>query len=310
MPAPFAIVSLASQEKETDLFAQQLGESLLQWGFCGISDHSIDSDLIDEVMRIFKEFFALPETIKTRYYDSSLKGARGYTPTRVETPKNSSHPDFKEFWHVGRELNKDHLFAKWMHQNFEVTEIEMFKEKTNTLFEQFDDLGQILLSAIAVFLNLEAHYFSTHAGLGNSIMRAIHYPPIQLKEAAERAGAHEDINLITLLLGGHQSGLELLTKEGKWEKIQVERDIIICNIGDMLQRLTNHYLPSTTHRVSASMAEAKTSRYSIPFFVHPNPDWRIQTLTSCISDKYPNRYTESILAEDYLALRLKEIKLA
>jgi len=310
MPPPFAIISLEKQQKETELFAQELGENLLQWGFCGISEHTIDPNLIDDVMIIFKEFFALPKATKKHYFDPKLKGARGYTPTRIETPKDSNHADYKEFWHVGRELEKTHPLSKWMHENYEVTEIEKFNEKTNALFDQFDNLGQSLLSAIAVFLKLDAHYFATHAGAGNSIMRAIHYPPIELKEAAQRAGAHEDINLITLLVGGHQSGLQLLNKQGKWEKIKVQRNIIICNIGDMLQRFTNHYLPSTTHRVSSSMKEAKISRYSIPFFVHPNPDWRIKTLANCITDQYPNRYPKSILAEDFLASRLKEINLA
>jgi len=308
MPTPFAIISLNNEKKNTDIFAQQLGKNFLQWGFCGIKDHGIDFALIDHVMQLFEEFFALPLTTKMQYYDTR-PAARGYTPTRIETPKDSEIADFKEFWHVGRELESTHPFSKWMHKNFEVAEIMTFKENTNALFKQFDHLGQTLLAAVAVFLNLDRHYFATYAGSGSSIMRAIHYPPMQLKDKAERAGAHEDINLITLLLGGHQSGLELLTKHGKWEKIQVDRDVIICNIGDMMQRFTNHYLPSTTHRVSASSSTTKTSRYSIPFFVHPNPDWNIKTLTSCISKTNPDRYPKSILAQDYLEERLKQIKL-
>jgi|TARA_B100000767_G_C19732495_1_gene522363 isopenicillin N synthase-like dioxygenase len=310
MSAPFAIISLEKQKKDAKQFAQELGESFLQCGFCGISEHTLDLDLIDDVMIIFKEFFALPHATKKQYFDPKVKGARGYTPTRIETPKDSNHADYKEFWHVGRELESHHPLSQWMHKNLDVKEIEKFNKKTNALYDQFDKLGQSLLSAIAIFLKLDATYFITHAGAGNSIMRAIHYPPIELKEEAQRAGAHEDINLITLLIGGHQSGLELLTKQGKWEKIQVERNIIICNIGDMLQRFTNHYLPSTTHRVSASMMEAKISRYSIPFFVHPNSDWRIKTLADCITNQNPNRYSESILAEDFLASRLREINLA
>lgn len=310
MSAPFAIISLDSEKTNAEVFAQQLGNNFLQWGFCGIQDHRIDLNLIDNVMELFEEFFALPLTTKMQYFDTKLKGARGYTPTRIETPKGSNFADLKEFWHVGRELESPHPFSKWMHKNFDVTEIRVFKESTNALFDQFDLLGQSLLAAIAIFLDLDKHYFVKHAGLGNSIMRAIHYPPIQQEDHAERAGAHEDINLITLLLGGHQSGLELLTKTGKWEKIQVDREVVICNIGDMLQRFTNHYLPSTTHRVSSSASVARTSRYSIPFFVHPNPDWNIKTLTNCISVTHPDCYPESILAEDYLELRLKEIKLA
>ena len=152
-------------------------------------------------------------------------------------------------------------------------------------------------------------FFSTAVNKGNSVMRTIHYPPVQNNEIGERAGAHEDINLITLLIGGHKSGLEILSKEGEWQDATVEEDVIICNIGDMLQRLTNNYLRSTTHRVSASSLQSESSRYSIPFFVHPNPDWLITTLPSCFDEDRPNLYTESILAEDYLQERLKEIKL-
>ena len=310
MTAPFANISLATNARDKKLFAQQLGENILACGFCGITDHSINPNLIDEVMHIFEAFFALPRNTKMIYCDRKLKGARGYTPMSIETPKDSTHPDFKEFWHVGREIAVNHEFAKWMHRNKEVYEIKNFQENTNALFTQFDELGQTLLEAIAIFLDLNEDYFVTHAGQGNSLMRAIHYPPIKENNSAERAGPHEDINLITLLLGGHQRGLELLNKQGHWEKIAVSRDVVICNIGDMLQRFTNHYLPSTTHRVAKSGSNTTKSRYSIPFFVHPNPDWQIKTLASCISDDRPDRYPEPIMAEDFLEQRRKEIKLA
>lgn len=310
MTAPFANISLASQAADKKLFAQQFGENILNCGFCGILDHSIDPILIDEVMSIFEKFFALPTSTKMTYYDKKLKGARGYTPMSIETPKDSTQADFKEFFHVGRKLAANHDFAKWMHRNKEVHEIKDFQEKTDALYHQFDNLGQKLLSAIALFLKLDDDYFITHANHGNSLMRAIHYPPIQESNSAERAGAHEDINLITLLLGGHQRGLELLNKQGQWEKIAVNRDVIICNIGDMLQRFTNHYLPSTTHRVAKSGSDKTISRYSIPFFVHPNPDWQIKTLASCISGESPDRYPEHIMAEDFLEQRRREIKLA
>jgi len=310
LPSLFATLSLKERDQDAELFAKELGENFLKWGFCGIKDHNIDQKLIQEVLQIFEAFFALPVAQKMQYFNPNLHGSRGYTPMKVEKAKDSAYPDIKEFWHIGRELEITHPFSKWMHENLYVSEIHQFKEKTSTLFLQFDHLGQTLLNSIAIFLGIDEQYFSSTAGLGNSIMRAIHYPPITQKDMAERAGAHEDINLITLLIGGHQSGLELLTKNNTWEKVQVGRDVVICNIGDMLQRFTNHYLPSTTHRVSATKTESKNSRYSIPFFVHSNPDWLIETLETCITDNCPNKYSQSILAEDYLNERLKEINLA
>ena len=157
----------------------------------------------------------------------------------------------KEFWHVGRELSLGHPYQQWMPGNYVVEEVPNFKDKTQELYDQFDKLGKTILTSIALYLDLEGTYFDKVVNEGNSLMRPIHYPAIESSEKGERAGAHEDINLITLLIGGHQSGLELLSKEGNWEKINLDDDVIVCNIGDMLQRLTNNYLKSTTHRVTA-----------------------------------------------------------
>jgi len=196
-----------------------------------------------------------------------------------------------------------------MHENFRVSEIPSFEEKTTELFNQFDALGKEILDSIGHFLKLEKDFFSSAVNEGNSIMRPIHYPPVVDGDLGERAGAHEDINLITLLVGGHQKGLEILTKSNEWIDVKVESDVIVCNIGDMMQRLTNNYLVSTTHRVRATESEYSSSRYSIPFFVHPNPDWLIETLTNCYNKNNPNLYPQNILAEEYLQQRLKEIKL-
>ena len=190
-----------------------------------------------------------------------------------------------------------------------VTEIPEFKEKVKELFSQFDSLGQILLQSIEIFLDLEQGYFEKVANQGNSVMRSIHYPPVREDDRGERSGAHEDINLITLLIGGHQPGLEIKTKDNNWISIDTEPEVIVCNIGDMLQRLTNHKLVSTTHRVNAPKESKHMSRFSVPFFVHPNPNWLIETLDSCCTEDNPKRYPDAILAEDYLQERLKEIKL-
>ena len=197
-----------------------------------------------------------------------------------------------------------------MHDNLIIMEVSGLSDKANSLFNQFDNLGRSLLESIALYLNLDEEYFSKATNKGNSVMRIIHYPPIENEERGERAGAHEDINLITLLIGGQQAGLEILTKEDRWVRASVDKDVIICNIGDMLQRLTNNYLISTTHRVKALADEINTSRYSIPFFVHPNPDWYIETLSNLVDKTTPNLYPEGILAEDFLQERLKEIKLS
>ena len=309
MSTPFKILSFQEKQKDRHNFSNELGESFKQWGFAGIKDHNIDKDLVRDVISLFSEFFSLSRDIKDNYYKPDLGGARGYTPIKIETPKGGEDPDIKEFWHVGRSLNQDDPYKKWMHDNLIIQEIPELSKKANNLYTQFDNLGRELLESIALYLNLECSYFSNAVNKGNSVMRAIHYPPIRKDEIGERAGAHEDINLITLLIGGHKSGLEILAQNGEWKDATVEEDVIICNIGDMLQRLTNNYLRSTTHRVSASSLQSDSSRYSIPFFVHPNPDWMITTLPSCCDEERPNLYRESILAEDYLQERLKEIKL-
>ena len=287
-----------------------MGKNFENSGFCGITEHSINKKLIEEVLQIFKEFFILPEEEKMQYFEGNLGGARGYTPIKVETPKGGYDADIKEFWQTGRSLSKDHEFRTWMPANKWASEILGFKEKVGELFDQFDLVGRSLLRSVAIFLQIEENYFEEVASEGNSVMRSIHYPPVRQNEKGERSGAHEDINLITLLIGGHQPGLEILSKKNEWLPVNFDSEVLICNIGDMLQRFTNHKLVSTTHRVVVPEEASKnTSRYSIPFFVHPNPNWVIETLDSCCSEDNPKKYQEAILAEDYLQERLKEIKL-
>ena len=309
MHTPFSIISLSDFDKDSSSFSEELGANLRKWGFCGIKDHGIDTKLVKEVQNIFKGFFNLPKEDKLHFFNPDLGGARGYTPFKIETPKDANKPDLKEFWHVGRELDSIDPFRQWMPDNIDIPSIPNFRDKTNELFLQFDHLGSSLLQAIAMHLGLENNYFDPHINKGNSVMRVIHYPPIESTQEGERAGAHEDINLITLLIGGQQAGLEILSKEEGWLRASVEEDVIICNIGDMLQRFTNNNLKSTTHRVRAVGGEASSSRYSIPYFFHPNPDWYIETLENQIDEDNPNNYPEGILSEDYLQERLKEIKL-
>ena len=309
MQTPFSVLSLKGLNEDPQTFSQELGKNFRDSGFCGIKDHGIDTKLVTEVQDLMKRFFNLPEETKRSYFKPELNGARGYTPFKIETPKDANLADLKEFWHVGRELDKGDPFKQWMPDNLDIPDLIMFKEKTNDLFSQFDELGKQLLEAIALDLNLNSNFFHNITNKGNSVMRVIHYPPLDREEKGERAGAHEDINLITLLIGGQQAGLEILSRKNEWLRASVSNNVIICNIGDMLQRLTNNNLKSTTHRVKAIADEAMTSRYSIPFFVHPNPDWFIQTLESQVNESHPNMYPKGILAEDFLQERLKEIKL-
>ena len=237
-------------------------------------------------------------------------GARGYTGFGVEKAKDSNHPDLKEFWHVGRELTGPAPHAS-LYPNVWPTEVEGFKQATYALYTELEKLGNTVLEALALFLGQQQNYFADKVNYGNSILRPIHYPPIKdTSTQSIRAGQHEDINLITLLVGSNEAGLEILRRDGSWLPVTTIEGTIVVNIGDMLQRLTNHVLPSTTHRVvNPAGAAAGEPRYSIPFFMHPNPDYVIKTLETCISADRPNRYPEPINSNDYLMQRLEEIGL-
>jgi isopenicillin N synthase-like dioxygenase len=254
--------------------------------------------------------FALPDLEKRRFHVPGGGGARGYTPFKTEIAKGASAVDLKEFWHVGRELPTGHRFADVMPANVWPDRPEGFRETFVELFAAFDRAGDRLLSAIARYLGLSPDWFDPAVRDGNSVLRLLHYPPIAADAEGERAGAHEDINLITLLLGAEEAGLELLDRDGRWLPIRPPERAMVVNVGDMLQRLTNHVLPSTTHRVVNPPAERRgASRYSMPFFLHPAPDFLIRTLPGCVSAAHPDRYPDPITAHDYLHERLVEIGL-
>jgi isopenicillin N synthase-like dioxygenase len=292
-------------------FVAQLGAAYREWGFAGISGHGIPDALIDGAYRTFQAFFALPDEVKRKYHVPGGGGARGYTPFGIETAKDSRYPDLKEFWHVGREIPRDSKYAEVMPPNLWPEEVPEFKRYAYGLFQALDALGSQVLSALALHLGLPEDYFADKTDFGNSILRPIHYPPITAPDVPNvRAGAHEDINLITLLVGASAAGLEVKSRQGEWVPFTADADTIVVNIGDMLQRLTNHVYPSTTHRVVNPPGEAaRKPRYSTPFFLHPNPDFLIETLPGCISADNPNRYAEPISSHDYLMERLREIKL-
>jgi isopenicillin N synthase-like dioxygenase len=296
---------------DRDAFVAELGAAYREWGFAGIRGHGIPAAQIDRAYQVFERFFALPEEVKRRYHVPGGGGARGYTPFGVETAKGAQHYDLKEFWHVGREIPRDSRHADVMPPNLWPTEIPEFREVAYGLYTSLDQLGARVLSALALHIGLPADWFVDKTDCGNSILRPIHYPPITTPEVPnERAGAHEDINLITLLVGASAEGLEVRSRKGEWVPFTAEADTIVVNIGDMLQRLTNHVYPSTTHRVVNPQGEkARQPRYSTPFFLHPNPDFVIDVLPSCVSAENPSRYPEPITAQGYLEERLREIKL-
>ena len=298
-------------DTDRQAFVAELGAAYREWGFCGINGHGIPDELINGAYGVFKAFFALPEEVKKHYHVAGGGGARGYTPFGIETAKGSQHFDLKEFWHIGREIPRDSKYADDMPPNLWPTEVDGFREFGYGLYQALDALGSRVLSALALHIELPEDYFADKTNYGNSILRPIHYPPITTPDVPNvRAGAHEDINLITLLVGASAAGLEVLSRRGEWIPFTADEDTIVVNIGDMLQRLTNHVYPSTTHRVTNPPGElARQPRYSTPFFLHPNPDFVIDVLPQCISADNPSRYPEPITAQGYLEERLREIKL-
>ena len=308
---PDTVPTLDARQSESAQFAQDISAAYEEFGFVIIENHGIDRQLIDRCLECFRRFFALPEAEKLRYRVPGGGGARGYTPFGIETAKGATHHDLKEFWHVGRELPPGHPFTQIMAPNIWVDGIPGFRESTLGLYKAFDALGLRLLSAIARSVALPANFFDDKVNLGNSILRVIHYPPLPPEPTPSvRAGAHEDINVITLLLGAEEPGLEVLSRKGEWLPINPAPGTLVCNVGDMLQRLTNRHLRSTTHRVVNPPRErASNARYSLPFFLHFNPDFLIKTLPQYIDAQHPDQFPVPINAHDFLQERLREIKL-
>jgi isopenicillin N synthase-like dioxygenase len=306
-----ASVSLKDADTDPQAFADKLGRSFEEFGFAIIADHGIPDDLIHRAEDKAKAFFALPEEVKRKYAIAGGGGARGYTPFGIETAKGAKSHDLKEFWHVGRDLPPGHKFRAHMPDNVWPDEVPSFRDTFTELYATFDRTGLKILKAIARFLNVEEDYFADTVRDGNSVMRLLHYPPIEGEPGSHvRAGAHEDINTITLLLGAEEAGLELLTRDGRWIPVSPKPGEMVVNIGDMLQRLTNGVLRSTSHRVVNPPAERRNrARYSMPFFLHFRSDFLIEALPGTVpageEPKWP-----PITANDYLQERLREIKLA
>lgn len=304
-------ISRFDDPAQRDAFVAELGTAYREWGFAGVRGHGIPQAQVERSYDVFQRLFALPEDVKRKYHVAGGGGARGYTPFGIETAKGAQHFDLKEFWHVGREIPRDSKYAASMPANVWPDELPEFREVAYGLYQSLDRLGAKVLSALALHIGLPETWFDDKIDSGNSILRPLHYPPITTPEVPnERAGAHEDINLITLLVGASAEGLEVLSHAGEWVPFTADADTIVVNIGDMLQRLTNHVYPSTTHRVVNPQGEkARQPRYSTPFFLHPNPDFLIDVLPGTVTADNPSRYPEPITAQGYLEERLREIKL-
>lgn len=304
-PIPFSLWSTDPQG-----FSESLGRSFRETGFAVVSGHPVDQGTIDRALADTKAFFALPEETKRQYHAKEFGGQRGYTPFGTENAKGRTEADLKEFWHTGRIVPPGSPLAEIMRPTPAVSEITGFNASTRALYEALDDFGAELLKAIARHLGLEDNWFGPRVALGNSILRLLHYPA-QLSPpppGSVRAAAHEDINVITLLLGAEEAGLEVKHRSGAWLAVNPPPGAIVVNVGDMLDRLTNGTLPSTTHRVvNPSAARAAVPRFSTPFFLHFAPDVVIETLPSCVSAERPA--PPPISSHDYLMERLREIGL-
>src|SRR5687768_5792424 len=302
-------IASVSLERPLREFSEELGQSFAEYGFAIVRDHGIPADLIARAEEKSRAFFALPEEVKLKYHLKGQGGARGYTPFGIERARDAQVHDLKEFWHVGRTLPPDDPLEAFMQPNVWPDEVTSFRNTLETLYAAFEETGLRILSAIALHLDLPEHWFDSTVENGNSVMRLLHYPPVQPEaEGAIRAAAHEDINTITLLLGAEEAGLELLAKDGRWLPVSPPEGALAVNIGDMLQRLTNGRMRSTTHRVVNPIGErARHARYSMPFFLHFRPDFLIEALERCVA---PGDQVESpITAHDYLLQRLREINL-
>jgi len=295
---------------EKQKFVQDLGAAYEKIGFVAIYNHELSDNIGENLYKYTKQFYSLPLDIKLKYRIEGIAGQRGFTSWGTEHSKDSNVGDLKEFFHFGQEIPEE-LKSKYnYHENVLVDEVPQFNEYGLKAYAALQETGSYMLQAIALYLGLDEMYFEEHTKYGNSILRPIHYGPIvDAPKNAVRAGQHEDINLITLLMGASAAGLEVLDKENNWIAITALPNQLIVNVGDMLQRLSNDKLRSTTHRVvNPPKEEWGTTRFSIPFFLHPESDMRLDCLPNCINEDHPKQY-EDISAGDFLNERLIEIGL-
>ena len=297
--------------KETKAaFVKELGKAYEEIGFVAVKNHGLSDALCNELYAQVKGFFTLSKEEKETYEIKGLAGQRGYVSFGKEHAKNKNEGDLKEFWHFGQTVEDNDPIKEEYPDNVQVNELPKFNAVGREVYQKLEETGREMLRAIALHLNLDENYFDAKIHNGNSILRPIHYPPITHEpKDAVRAAEHEDINLITLLMGASADGLQVLNKSGEWISVTALPDQIVVNVGDMLQRLTNNKLKSTTHRVVNPPREKwGTSRYSIPFFLHPRSEVSLNCLPSCISESQPKKFSD-ITAGEYLEQRIIELGL-
>lgn len=291
-------------------FVEQIGSAYEDIGFVSLKNHFLDDQLVEHLYKDIKSFFNLPEKTKKKYEIEELHGQRGYISFGKEHAKGKKEGDLKEFWHFGQEPDADAKLTEEYPENVTVSELENFNEIGMKAYKMLEKTGIYVLRALAIYIGLDEFYFDKWASNGNSILRPIHYPPItEEPKGAVRAGAHGDINLITLLMGASAGGLQVLRKDGEWIDAIPEADELVINVGDMLERLTNNKLRSTIHRVANPPKEQWGSpRYSIPFFMHPRSEMSLNCLEECVDEEHPKAYAD-ITAGEFLHQRLVEIGL-
>ena len=301
---------LSDDKKNKEKFVQSIGTAFQEIGFCAVRGHFLDKDLVSRLYAQIKLFFDLPEEIKRKYEHPEYSGQRGYVSFGKESAKGSKHGDLKEFWHFGQYISDDDISKYNYFPNIIVDELPEFNKIGEEVYKTLEKTAKFVLRALALYLKIEEKYFDKYIENGNSILRPIHYPPItdDPKEAV-RAAAHGDINLITLLMGAHGKGLQVKSADGQWIDAVASEEELMINIGDMLSRHTNNVLKSTVHRVVNPDKELlKKSRYSIPFFMHPVSEMKLNVLDSCICDEFPKSF-DDITAGKFLEERLIELGL-
>jgi isopenicillin N synthase-like dioxygenase len=301
---------LSGNENRINKFVNDLGQAYEEIGFVALRNHQVSDELIQDIYKKNEAFFSLPEDLKKAYEIQELAGQRGYTSFGKEHAKGMTEGDLKEFWHFGQFVDDDEKRKAEYPDNIDVKEVDGYLKTGKETYQALENTGMYMLRAIALYLDLDKNYFDAFVHNGNSILRPIHYPPVKtLETKAVRAGEHEDINLITLLVGASADGLQVLNKQGEWKSVTAIEDHIVVNVGDMLQRLTNNKLRSTTHRViNPPEAKMGTSRYSVPFFLHPVSEMPLNCLPETIDASHPKKYND-ITAGEYLTERLIEIGL-
>lgn len=301
---------LSDDPKRKQKFVDEIGKAYEEIGFVALKGHFLDDKLVDDLYAEIKNFFDLPVDTKQKYEIPGIGGQRGYVSFGKESAKGKKEGDLKEFWHFGQYVEDDPKRAKEYPENVEVKEVPNFNVVGKKAYQTLEKTAKYVLRALALHLGLEETYFDNYIHNGNSILRPIHYPPItQEPDNAVRAAAHGDINLITLLMGAQGRGLQVQNHNGDWIDAIAEPDELMINVGDMLSRHTNNRLKSTIHRVVNPPRELwGTSRYSIPFFMHPISEMKLDVLDSCVDENNPKQF-EDITAGEFLDERLRELGL-